>query len=59
MRTSTLTTILIASLASAGFTTEKPRKPRLDLRAAPRMAFSPVNVFFIAELQGGDDVEEY
>jgi len=37
----------------------KQKKPRLDLRATPRMAFSPVNVFFIAELQGGDDVEEY
>ena len=37
----------------------KPKKPRLDLRATPRMAFSPVNVFFTAELTGGDDVEEY
>jgi hypothetical protein len=37
----------------------KLKKPRLDLRATPRMAFSPVNVFLIAELQGGDDVEEY
>ena len=58
MRTSTLTTILIASLASAGFTTEKPRKPRLDLRAAPRMAFSPANVLVTAELTGGDDVSD-
>jgi len=58
MRTSTLTTILIASLASAGFTTEKPRKPRLDLRAAPRMAFSPVNVLLTAELSGGEDVDQ-
>jgi hypothetical protein len=37
----------------------KPKKPRLDLRATPRMAFSPVNVFLTAELSGGDDVEEY
>ena len=37
----------------------KPKKPRLDLRATPRMAFSPVNVFLTAELQGGDDVEDY
>ena len=58
MRTSTLTTILIASLASAGFSTEKPRKPRLDLRAAPRMAFSPVNVLLTAELSGGEDVDQ-
>ena len=37
----------------------KPKKPRLDLRATPRMAFSPVNVFLTAELTGGDDVEDY
>jgi hypothetical protein len=37
----------------------KLKKPRLDLRATPRMAFSPVNVFLTAELQGGDDVEDY
>jgi hypothetical protein len=37
----------------------KVKKPGLDVRAAPRMAFSPVNVFFTAELTGGDDVEEF
>jgi hypothetical protein len=37
----------------------KAKKPRLELRATPRMAFSPVTVFLTAELQGGDDVEEY
>lgn len=37
----------------------KPRRPSLNLRATPRMAFSPVNVFFTAELIGGDDVEQY
>ncbi|HVR71442.1 MAG TPA: hypothetical protein VMT87_11420 [Vicinamibacteria bacterium] len=46
-----------ASLALAA--EAKPKKPRLELRATPRMAFSPVNVFFTAELTGGDDVEEY
>jgi hypothetical protein len=35
------------------------RKPRLDLRATPRMAFSPTVVFLTAELAGGDDVEEF
>jgi hypothetical protein len=53
---------LAAALAVAGGTTlaadAKPKKPRLDLRATPRMAFSPVNVFLTAELTGGDDVEE-
>ena len=37
----------------------KPRRPALNLRATPRMAFSPVTVFFTAELSGGDDVEVY
>ena len=37
----------------------KLKKPSLNLRATPRMAFSPVNVFLIAELTGGDDMEQY
>ena len=44
-----------AGLAEAG---DKPKKPRLDLRATPKFAFSPVNVLLTAELMGGDDVEE-
>jgi hypothetical protein len=35
------------------------KKPKLELRAAPRTAFSPVTVLFTAELTGGDDIEEY
>ena len=53
---------LVAALAAAttvAAAEAKPKKPRLDLRATPRMAFSPVNVFLTAELMGGDDVEEY
>ena len=37
----------------------KPKKPALDMRVTPRMAFSPVNVLVVAELKGGDDIEEY
>src|SRR3954468_17400239 len=37
----------------------KPKKPKLDLRAAPRMTSSPASVFFTAELQGGTDTEEF
>ena len=59
MRTTALTALIVAALATAGTSAEKPRKPRLDLRAAPRMAFSPVNVLLTAELTGGDDVDEY
>lgn len=54
--------ILVASLAAlpalAG-KEAKPKKPRLDLKATPRMAFSPVTIFLTAELTGGADVEEY
>jgi hypothetical protein len=52
---------VLAAPASSGETKPeaKLKKPRLDLRATPRMAFSPVNIFLTAELQGGDDVEEY
>lgn len=59
MRTTALTAIMIAALATAGTSAEKAKKPRLDLRAAPRMAFSPVNVLLTAELTGGDDIDQY
>jgi hypothetical protein len=45
--------------AAAAEKVEKLKKPALELRAAPRMAFSPVNVLLTLELKGGDDVEEY
>jgi hypothetical protein len=59
MRTSILTALIVAAVTAAGISAEKPRKPRLDLRAAPRMAFSPVNVLMTAELTGGDQADEY
>ena len=34
-------------------------KPRLDLRATPRVAFSPIEVFAVGELKGGHDTEEF
>jgi hypothetical protein len=36
----------------------KPGKPRLDLRASPRIAFSPASILVTAQLKGGADVEE-
>jgi hypothetical protein len=45
---------LAAAAESAG-----PKRPRLDLRASPRVAFSPVEVLVIAELKGGQDVEDF
>lgn len=51
---------ILAIAAGTGSSAEdKGKRPRLDLRALPRMAFSPVNIFLTAELMGGDDVEEY
>jgi hypothetical protein len=37
----------------------KLKKPHLDLRASPRMTFSPAHILLTAELEGGDDVEEF
>jgi hypothetical protein len=60
---------VVAALAASAPAAEKPadkpaekkvKKPALDLRATPRMAFSPVNILLTAELTGGDDdAEEY
>jgi hypothetical protein len=36
---------------------EKAKRPALEIRPSPRFAFSPANIFFTAELKGGDDVE--
>ena len=38
---------------------DRARKPRLELRATPRMAFSPVRVLATAELRGGEDGEDF
>jgi hypothetical protein len=48
----------VAALPLAG-AENKPKKPSLDLRANPRMAFSPVVVSFTAEMTGGEEVEDY
>ena len=45
-------------LAAAG-EGARPKRPRLDLRASPRVAFWPVEVLVIAELKGGQDMEEF
>ena len=48
----------VGARADAPKEKEKPKKPRLELRATPRFAFSPVTIFLTAELLGGDNVEE-
>ena len=56
---STVVAALLSVGAAPAADQAKAKKPRLDLRATPRMAFSPVNILLTAELTGGDDVEEY
>ena len=51
--------LLLTVAASTGADSGKLRKPRLDLRATPRVAFSPAYVLLTAELIGGDEVEDY
>jgi hypothetical protein len=56
-----LAVLVVAALAAptAADHRPKPRKPRLDLRATPRFSFTPSTVFVTAELNGGDDTEEF
>jgi hypothetical protein len=53
--------LAFASLASPALAGDsgKPRRPQLDLRASPRIAFSPVEVLITAQLKGGADLEEF
>jgi hypothetical protein len=61
MSRAVLALLLVGGLAlptGAGDKEAKAKKPRLELRATPRFAFSPAFVMFTAELTGGEDVEE-
>jgi hypothetical protein len=55
--------VVIVALAFAGLAAAgegaKPRRPQLDLRASPRVAFSPVEILVTGQLKGGDDLEEF
>jgi hypothetical protein len=50
---------LIAAAPAPAGDRAKVRKPRLDLRATPRFSFTPSTVLVTAELNGGDDAEEF
>jgi hypothetical protein len=52
---------LLLALAAPGQPGEtKSRKPRLDLRATPRLAATiPSRVLVVAQLVGGDETEEF
>jgi hypothetical protein len=51
--------LLTAVAGSTAADDGKLRKPRLDLRATPRVAFSPAYVLTTAELIGGDELEDF
>ncbi len=51
--------VLAVALPASPAPEARGKRPRLELKAAPRMAFAPVNVFVTAELVAGDEVEEY
>jgi hypothetical protein len=56
--------VLLLGLAGAHASTAdrpgraEPQRPVLKLRASPGAAMPPVNVLFVAELVGGDELEE-
>jgi hypothetical protein len=51
---------MLIALATPGIPGEAhARKPRLDVRVTPHMALPPVEVLVVAELVGGDDLEEF
>jgi hypothetical protein len=55
-----LVSLVLLGLAASGWAGEpKAKKPRLDLRASPRVAMSPVNVLLVAELVGVPQGEEF
>ncbi len=51
--------LLATCMALTSGAETKGKRPRLDVKGLPRMAFAPVTIFFTAELVGGDDLEEY
>jgi hypothetical protein len=52
-------TLVLLALAAPIAAAENGNRPRLDLRATPRMAFSPTVVYVTAELAGGDEIEDF
>jgi len=59
MKTPLVAALAVGLAAPLSFGADKVKKPSLDIRVTPRMAFSPVNILVIAELKGGNDIEEY
>jgi hypothetical protein len=53
------TMAIVSSVGLAAGEGARPKRPRFDLRASPRVAFSPVEILIIAELKGGQNIEEF
>ena len=53
-----LLAVLALTTPGAAGDDDEGERPELHLRATPKFAFSPATILFIAELKGGDDVEE-
>lgn len=53
-----VTALAIPAAVSVG-AEDEAKKPKLKLRVHPRNNFSPATVKFFAELDGGDDLEQY
>ena len=53
------TVIVIALAASAAAGEARARKPRLEVRTTHSLGFTPVQVMAVAELVGGQDLEDY
>ena len=58
---SALVSLLVVALAAPATAGEArgAKKPRLDLRASPRIALMPIDVLVVAELVGGDEIEDF
>ena len=53
-------TVIAVALATSGFAGEaRARKPRLELRTNFGASLAPVHVMAVAELVGGEDLEEF
>jgi hypothetical protein len=57
---SAVVSMLVAALAVPGAAGARGvKRPRLDLRASPRMSLMAANVLVVAELVGGDEIEDF
>jgi hypothetical protein len=54
-----LVLVTLAFVAAESASAGDAARPRLDLRVTPRVALSPVEVFAMAELVGGEDLEDF